>query len=108
MPDLAVVFMVVSCLSLMLQVMAFIRLSASRAETPVEELVGGGYLRTIGCRVLAATTYAVVAGIQLAGAGTLSAEALSVFTGVQAIWLLNSLADIRIRRALSQEGKPGG
>lgn len=106
MPDLVLIFLLVSCLSLMFQVLAFIRLAARRAATPVEELVGGGYLRTVACRVLAATIYVVVAAIQAAGAGSLSAEALIVFTSVQLIWQLNSVLDIRIRRRLSQPGRP--
>jgi len=106
-PDLAFVFLLVSCLSLVFQLLAFIRLAARRARTPAEELVGGGYLRTVACRVLAATIYVVVAAIQFAGAGTLSAEALIVFTSVQVIWQVNSVLDIRIRRSLSQ-GPPDG
>ena len=104
MDDLVLVFLLVSCLSLVFQLLAFIRLAMRRARTPVEELVGGGYIRTVACRVLAATIYTVVAGIQLAGSGTLSAEALIVFTSVQAIWISNSLLDIRIRRSLSAPG----
>lgn len=104
MPDLVFAFLLVSCLSLVFQLLAFIRLAMRRARTPVEELVGGGYLRTVACRVLAATIYVVVAGIQFAGSGTLSAEALIVFTSVQALWVCNSLLDIRIRRTLHQPG----
>ena len=105
MPDLVLVFLLVSCLSLVFQMMTFIRLIARRPRTPVEELVGSGYIRTIACRVLAATIYVVVAGIQFAGSGTLSAEALIVFVGVQFLWACNSLLDVRIRRSLS---RPGG
>lgn len=108
MPDLVLVFLLVSCISWVFQVLAFIRMAARRARTATEELVGGGYLRTIACRVLAATIYVVVAAVQLAGDGTLSFEALIVFTGVQLIWQVNSVMDIRIRRNLSQAGRPGG
>jgi hypothetical protein len=106
MPDLVLVFLLVSCLSLVCQVLAFIRLAARRAATPVEELVGGGYLRTVGCRVLVATVYVVVAAVQFAGDGTLTAEALIVWIAAQSIWQLNSLLDVRIRRTLSQHGTP--
>lgn len=108
MPDLVLVFLLVSCLSLVFQVLAFVRMALRRARTPVEELVGGGYLRAIGCRVLTATVYTVVAAIQFAGAGTLTFEALLVFTGAQTIWLVNSVLDIRIRRSLSQPGSRHG
>lgn len=106
MGDLVLVFLLVSCVSWVLQVLAFVRLLVRRAATVTEELVGGGYLRTVACRVLAATVYVVVAAVQLAGDGSLSAEALIVFASVQGIWLANSLADIRIRRALSQAEGP--
>lgn len=108
MPDLALAFLGVSCLSLACQVLAFTRLAAQRAATPVEELVGAGYLRTVACRVLAAVIYVAVAVAQLSGDGSLSAEALVVFTSVQAIWQANSLMDIRARRALSQRREPPG
>jgi hypothetical protein len=103
-PSLVLVFLLVSCVSLVFQVMAFGRMAVLRARSPAEELVGGGYLRTVACRVLAATIYVVVAAVQLAGDGALSAEALIVFTSVQAIWVTNSLLDIRIRRNLQSGG----
>jgi hypothetical protein len=101
MPDLVVLFLVVSCLSLVLQVLAFARLVVQHSTSATEKLVGDGYLRTVGCRVLAATVYVVVAAVQLTGAGTLTAEALAVFTAVQVLWQLNSLADIKVRRKLA-------
>lgn len=105
-PDLVLMFLLVSCLSMVLQLLAFVRLALRRAHTPAEELVSSGYLRTVACRVLAAVIYVVVAAVQLAGDGTLSAEALVVFASVQILWWLNSLADIRIRRQLGQQGRP--
>lgn len=107
-PDLVLVFLLVSCVSLVFQVLAFTRLIAQRALTPVEELVGAGYLRTVACRVLAATIYVVVAAVQLAGDGTLSTEALIVFSTVQFLWISNSLMDIHVRRILSRTEKPDG
>ena len=100
-PDLTLVFLLVSCISLAFQAAAFARLITRRPRTPVEGLVGGGYTRTVGCRVLAATVYVAVAAVQLAGAGTLTGEALIVFTAVQGLWVGNSLLDIRIRRTLT-------
>jgi hypothetical protein len=105
-PDLVLVFLLVSSLSLASQAAALARLSARRPGTRAEALAGRGYIRTVACRVLAATVYTVVAAVQLAGAGTLSAEALIVFTAVQGLWIGNSLADIRVRRALAQAGGP--
>jgi hypothetical protein len=103
--DLVFVFLLVSSLSLVAQLLAFTRLVSRRVRSSAEELVSGGYVRTVACRVLAATIYVVVAAIQLAGDGTLSAEALIVFTSVQAIWVTNSVLDIRIRRTLHRAGR---
>jgi len=105
MPDLALVFLLASCASLAFQALAFARLAVQRAATPAEELVGGGFLRTVACRILAAVIYVAVAAVQLAGDGTLSAEALIVFSVVQLIWQANSLMDIRVRRALGRAGR---
>ncbi len=105
-PDLLLVFLLVSCLSLAFQAAALGRLTGRRSRTQAEGLAAAGYVRTVACRVLAAAVYAVAAAVQLAGTGTLSAEALVVFTAVQLLWWLNSLADIRVRRALAQSGGP--
>jgi hypothetical protein len=99
-PDLATAFLAVSCLSLVSQAAAFAHLAARRGGRPAEKLAAAGYRRTVACRVLAATAYVVAAAVQLAGDGTLSAEALAVFTGVQGLWVANSLLDIRKRRQL--------
>jgi hypothetical protein len=110
MPDLTLMFLLVSCLSLSFQVLALVRLARQtrqRAGGGAEKLVGAGYIRTIACRILAATIYVAVASVQLAGDGTLSAEALIVFASVQLIWWLNSVMDIRIRRTLSEPGTGG-
>jgi hypothetical protein len=100
--DLALVFLLVSSVSLVSQIAALTRLVISHAQSPAEKRISAGYLRTVACRVLAATIYVIVAGIQLAGDGTLSAEALIVFTSVQAIWVSNSVLDIRISRTLGR------
>jgi hypothetical protein len=105
-PDLVLVFLLVSCASLALQAVALGRLAVLPAGTRAEVLAGRGYLRTVACRVAAAAAYVVVAAVQLAGTGTLSAEALIVFGAIQGLWIGNSLADIRVRRALAQAGGP--
>lgn len=107
MPDLVLVFLTVSCISLVSQLLAFTRLIIKRAVTPVEKLVGHGYLRTIGCRIVAAVAYTAVAAVQLAGDGTLSAEALLVFACVQILWISNSLMDIRTRHDLIRTQRKG-
>jgi hypothetical protein len=104
MPGLVLVFLLVSCVSLVFQVLAFCRLAVRRAVTPAEAIAAGGYRRTVACRILAAAVYVIVASVQLAGDGSLSGEALIVFSAIQLLWQVNSLLDVRIRRALSQAG----
>lgn len=98
MHDLAasLVFLLVSCVSFIWHSLAVIRLARSRAESAAERMVTSGYVRTVACRVLAATTYIVVAALQLAGVANLT-ETTIVFTCVQVLWMLNSRGDVRIK-----------
>lgn len=107
MPSLVLTFLVVSCVSLVFQVVALTRLARQHAGGQAEQLVGRGYVRTIACRVVAAVTYVVVAAVQLVGDGTLSAEAVIVFAAVQGLWISNSAMDIRTKRSLSQPSAKG-
>lgn len=104
MPDLALAFLAVSVLSLGFQAAALTRLTARRGEAPAERLAAAGYRRTVACRVAVVAVYVTIAAVQAAGDGALSAEALAVFTGIQVLWWANSLADIRVRRALATAG----
>jgi hypothetical protein len=102
---LLLLMLLVSWTSLVLQGAALIHLWRQHATGHVERLAGRGYTRTASCRVLAASVYCTVAllavlGVHIPGAGTLSPEALCVFTGVQAIWLTNAALDVRLRKQL--------
>lgn len=98
MHDLAagLVFLLVSCISFTQHSLAVIRLARQPAASAAEALVSSGYVRTVSCRVLAATTYIVVAALQLAGIANLT-ETTIVFTCVQVLWMLNSRGDVRTR-----------
>jgi hypothetical protein len=109
---LLLLMLLASWTSLGLQLAAMIHLRRQRSSYPAEELAGRGYVRTAACRVLAAAVYSAVAlldilGLRIPGAGTLSPEALLVFSGVQAIWLVNSALDIRVRKRLAQRKENG-
>jgi hypothetical protein len=106
-PDLALLLLLVSCASLALQAAALIRIATRHPGTDAEGLVSRGYVRTIACRVAAAVTYTAAAAVQVAGSGSLSAEALIVFACVQGLWVSNSLLDIRMRRRLAGSGGEG-
>lgn len=105
--NLVLLLLLVSCVSWVFQAAAFARMAAGRPGGHAEGLIGRAHLRTVGCRVLAATVYVVVAAVQLAGAGTLTPEALLVFTSVQGLWITNTLLDMRLRRTLTRTGGPG-
>ncbi len=110
---LLLLMLLVSWTSLVLQAAAMIHLRLQRATHDAERLAGHGYVRTAACRVLAAAVYSAVAllavlGVRIPGAGTLSAEALVVFTAIQGIWLANSALDIRVRRKLAQREENDG
>jgi len=108
---LLLLMLLVSWTSLVLQSGALVHLRRQHASYAAEGLAGRGYVRTAACRVLAAAVYSAVAlldiiGVRIPGAGTLSPEALIVFSGVQAIWLVNSALDIRVRRQLARHRSP--
>jgi hypothetical protein len=103
--SLLLLMLLVSWTSLLLQAAAAVHLW--RQRNAAGELAGRGYFRTAVCRVLAACVYVTVAllqasGVQVPGAGGLSAEALTVFTAVQGLWLINSAMDIRVRRQIAR------
>lgn len=109
---LLAMMLAVSCTSLVLQAAALAHLVRQRATYGAERLAGGGYVRTACCRVAAAAAYVTVAvldaaGVQVPGAGGVSAEALVVLTAVQLLWLANSALDIRLRAQLRKEGGNG-
>jgi len=102
---LLILMLLVSWTSLVLQAAALGCQRAQRASYRAERIAGRGYVRTAFCRVLAAVIYVTVAllqlaGVQISGAGTLSPEALVVFTTVQIIWITNAGLDVRARRQL--------
>ena len=99
------VMLLVSWSSLLLQGFAAAHLWKQHSTYRAEKLAGHGYVRTAACRVLAASIYSAVAllavlNVHIPGAGALSPEAVFVFTGVQIIWLTNSLLDIKVRSKL--------
>lgn len=105
--SLLLLMLLVSWTSLMLQGAAAVHLWRQRNEPG--KLAGHGYARTAACRVLAAVIYVTVAllqvlNVRVPGAGSLSPEALVVFTAVQFIWIVNSAMDIRVRRRLTRGG----
>ncbi len=102
---LLLAMLTVSLMSLLLQAAAAVHLMRQRSSYSAEAIAGRGYVRTALCRVLAASVYCAVEllavlGVRVPGGGTLDPEALVVFTGIQGIWLANSLLDIRARRNL--------
>lgn len=110
---LLLLMLLVSWTSLILQAAAMVHLWWQRATYAAERLAGRGYVRTAACRVLAACIYSAVAllavlGVRIPGGGTLGPESLVVLTVVQAIWLSNTLLDIRLRRKLRDDDPTGG
>ena len=70
-------------------------------------------MRTVACRVLAASLYVGVGITGLLAQQVLTVLALAVFSFVQILWQVNSVADIRLRRRLAdrsddQAGKSSG
>jgi fatty acid desaturase len=94
---LAIILLAVSVMSTAVQVAALRQLRPLRAADPVH----AGMVRTIACRILAAFAYVGVAVTTLAAHGALPVLALVVFTAVQGLWQMNSVADVRLRNRMS-------
>jgi hypothetical protein len=94
---LAIILLAVSVMSTAVQVAALRQLRPLRAADPVH----AGMVRTIACRILAALAYVGVAITTLAAHGALPILALVVFTAVQGLWQMNSVADVRLRHRMS-------
>lgn len=112
MNGLALLMLMVSWTSLMLQGATALHMRRQRASYAAERIAGHGYARTAACRVIAAGAYFAAAlldvlGIRVPGAGVLGPEALVIFSGVQMLWIVNSALDIRARRQL-RRGPPAG
>jgi hypothetical protein len=107
--SLAWLMLIVSAASLASQAAAVIALRHRDAAGPAERTAGRGYARTVASRIGLAVMYTAiaalaVAGIQVPGSGGLSAESLIVFTGVQVVWLANSVADVATLRRIRGAG----
>lgn len=111
MTALLLLMLSVSGASLLLHSAALTHQLRQEASSAAVRWVERGYVRTAACRVVAASVYVAaaalqVAGVRFSGYGSLSTEALIIFTAVQGIWVANSIMDIRIRMRLSRAAPP--
>jgi hypothetical protein len=58
-----------------------------------------GLVRTVACRVVAALAYVALGMSVLIVRDIAGVLALAVFTGTQAMWLVNTLADLRMKES---------
>jgi hypothetical protein len=101
---LAVVFVAVSLISLAIQLCALRALLRwPRTRTDGQSRIHRGLLRTSVSRVAAAVAYVITGSVILASRDTLPLLSLSTFSAVQALWIGNSVADVRLRRRISDE-----
>lgn len=94
-------FLVISLVSLMIQVGALARIRDP--DTSKWTAAHHGILRTAWCRVAASLLYVALGAITLAFSTTV--EPLLVFGLVQVMWQLNAIADVRLRRYLDGHGR---
>lgn len=95
------VFLAVSSFSLVVHVGSLRRLFYKAfTKNHVESLAWRGQIRTVGCRIVAAVAYVVVALNALLGSIFAAQIALGVFCFTQVLWQANSLADVHLRRRI--------
>jgi hypothetical protein len=103
----AAVFVVVSLISLAIQVGALrVLFSWPVAATSVASKTHRGLLRTSICRVVAAAAYVITGLVILFSRDALPLLSLSTFTAVQVMWISNAVADVRLRRWLAHDAQP--
>lgn len=99
---LAVLFVVVSGAALLTHLIALSKLVSRPAVITVRGLlVYRGLLRTSLCRVLAAFLYVTIGTVILIHQEALPVLSLVTFSSVQLFWMINSMADVRLRRRLA-------
>ncbi|HEX5347834.1 MAG TPA: hypothetical protein VFW64_12170 [Pseudonocardiaceae bacterium] len=91
----AAAFLVVSCLSLLVQAWGLHRLAA-RAQSPAAR----GLTRTSVCRVAVSCLYVYVGTNALALHHAVLVTTLLAFAATQATWQANTVADVRLKRSL--------
>jgi hypothetical protein len=107
-PILAWLFVGISVVSTTIQGSSWHKLRRlPRGEEERERRVYGGMVRTAVCRVVAAGAY-VAFGVTSLAVGALPVLALIVFAGIQVMWQLNAVADVRLRRWLARNDHTGG
>lgn len=100
---LGAIFLVVSLISLIVQVRALTRLTNRQKTTSeVERVAYHGLLRTSVCRVAAAVLYVAVGVATVTIPPETGVVALVAFILVQLLWQANAVADVRLRRRLER------
>lgn len=96
----AVLFLIISATSLIVQSVALYRITR---DTAPKGVAYGGIRRTAVCRVIASVLYTMLGISSLIDAAVV--ENLLVFGFVQILWQSNAIADVGLRRRLSR-GEP--
>lgn len=95
----AVLFLIISVTSLIVQSVALYRITR---DTAPKGIAYSGIRRTAICRVVASVLYTMLGISSLIDAAVV--ENLLVFGVVQVVWQLNAIADVGLRRRLSRPG----
>lgn len=104
---ISLVFLIVSVISLVVQLAGLARMIPEPSvgePTIVQKLVRQGMVRTAACRTLAAVFYVVLSSFLIYYDDTFPLLSLSVFIAIQLMWQGNALADAILRRKLEAAG----
>lgn len=105
---LSVIFLIVSLISLLVQGLSLWRLLSQQAVmSTVGRKAAKGLKRTSMSRVVAAMAYVIAAIYSLVGPELTALLSLITFSAVQVMWQANAIADVRLRRRLSNPAHVG-
>lgn len=101
---LSILFLVISVVSMAAQstsVARMVRWHYGRSES--RSAIHRGLVRTAACRAFAAVLYVGFGVLSLTHPDTTAVASLIVFSGVQAMWIMNSILDNRLKRQLGDD-----
>lgn len=97
------IFLIVSIVSLAVQLVGLSRMSLK--EKNVSPLVRRAMIRTAACRVLAAIAYIILSAYTLVFEDTFHIFSATVFISVQVMWWMNAVSDVLLRRRLENKSR---
>lgn len=106
---LAIMYLIISACGLTVQSIALIKLARWHFDgSRKRQRLHYGMVRTAASRVTCAVAYVSLGIITLIARETFPILGLAIFSFTQIVWQANSLADLRLKKDLSENGETDG